>query len=206
VGWKLPNNADLVEYGNSLRDYAAAVARHWWVLLVSGLGALLGIVSLAHPIVIPLWAWLVVWASALLWAQFLAFHDVRGQVRKQADRRTQLAQLFGTELRSIRHKIEMVRGLKPTPHYSHDFKLPAYRWDEYDDELSAWPDLYAEVGKAYTAVDHFNTALDIRRTRANPGQTIGVTSDEDIDEVYEAAGHALDVLGSNLGPGGEPNA
>jgi hypothetical protein len=66
---------------------------------------------------------------------------------------------------------------------------------EYDDELSAWPDLYAEVGKAYTAADHFNTALDIRRTRANPGQTIGVKSDEDIDGVYEAAGHALDVLG-----------
>ena len=78
--------------------------------------------------------------------------------------------------------------------------LPAARWDEYDDELAAWPDLYEAVERAYTAADHFNGALDIRRARARPGQTLGMIPDDEIDTVYERAGEALEALGREPAP------
>lgn len=107
---------------------------------------------------------------------------------------------FGTELRDIRHKIEIVRSTRPHPHYSEGFRLPAFRWDEYD-ELVAVQDaaLYAVLEYAYVAAHHVNSALDMRRTRAGPGVTIGVIDEDGLDAAYHAAGEALDALGEERG-------
>lgn len=107
---------------------------------------------------------------------------------------------LGTELRDIRHKIEIVRATRPHPHYSANFALPAFRWDDYDELLAVHaPDLYPAVESAYTAAHHVNSALDMRRTRANPGQTLGVIGEDGLDEAYEASGKALDALGEERG-------
>ncbi len=107
---------------------------------------------------------------------------------------------LATELRDIRHKVEIVKSTRPAAHYSHGFRLPAFRWDELDDKLARWPDLYASVEKAYTAAHHVNEALEMRRTRAGrPDQTLGVIPDDGLDEAYEAAGDALDALGEPRG-------
>jgi hypothetical protein len=101
---------------------------------------------------------------------------------------------LGTELRDIRHKIELVRSTQPTPHYSHGFRLPAFRWNEYAEILAEQPDLYAVIENAYTAAHHVNEALNMRETRA-PGKTIGVMPDDGLDAAYEASGAALEKLG-----------
>ena len=102
---------------------------------------------------------------------------------------------LGTELRDIRHKIEIVKSTRPHPHYSRGFQLPAARWDQFDDELAEHPDLYRVVERAYTAAHHVNEALYMRRTRlARPDQTIGVIPDDGLDTAYEEAGKALDAL------------
>jgi hypothetical protein len=113
----------------------------------------------------------------------------------------QAALPLGTELRDIRHKIELVMSTRPHPHYSHGFRLPGARWDEYDAFLAKdWPDLYPVIERAYTAAHHVNEALKMRETRAG-GTTIGVIPDDGLAEAYEAAGVALDALGE---PRGEP--
>lgn len=107
---------------------------------------------------------------------------------------------LGTELRDIRHKIEIVKSTRPHPHYSHGFQLPGPRWDEFYGLISREaPELYPVIEAAYTAAHHVNTALDMRRTRATPGATIGVTSEEDLDGAYKAAGLALDAIGEPRG-------
>jgi hypothetical protein len=107
---------------------------------------------------------------------------------------------LGTELRGIRHKIEMVKSTRPNPHYSHGFRLPGARWDQYDSFLASdWPDLYPVIERAYTAAHHVNEALQMRETRAGPGKTIGVRADDGLDEACEAAGAALDALGQERG-------
>jgi hypothetical protein len=105
---------------------------------------------------------------------------------------------LGTELRDIRHKIDLVRSTRPTNHYSHDFQLPGARWHEYDEVLAAEPRLYRIVETAYTYAHHVNEALQFRRTRT-PRKTIGVVKDDGLDEAYEAAGNALDALGETRG-------
>lgn len=110
-----------------------------------------------------------------------------------------IARQLGTELRDIRHKIEIVKSTRPHPHYSHGFQLPAFRWDELDDELASYPALYRKMEGAYTAAHHVNEALMMRRTRAGEGKTIGVIPDDGLDEAYEAAGEALDELGESRG-------
>jgi hypothetical protein len=108
--------------------------------------------------------------------------------------------LLGTELRDIRHKIEIVWSTRPHPHYSHAFQLPAARWDEYDELLAAHPVLYATVERAYTAAHHVNEALAMRRTRSGSDtQTLGVTQEEDLQSAYDAAGEALDALNEPRG-------
>jgi hypothetical protein len=105
-----------------------------------------------------------------------------------------------TELRDIRHKIEMVKSTRPNPHYSHGFRLPGARWDQYDAFLAEdWPDLYPVIERAYTLAHHVNEALRIRETRAGAGKTIGVIPDDGLDEAHEAAGVALDALGESRG-------
>ncbi|MGZ4380405.1 MAG: hypothetical protein ACXVZN_06700 [Gaiellaceae bacterium] len=106
---------------------------------------------------------------------------------------------FGTELRDIGHKIEIVKSTRPNPHYSHGFQLPAARWDEYDEDMAAYPELYRVLDHAYTAAHHVNSALDMRRTRANPGVTLGVIQEDGLDAAYDAAANALDALGEPLG-------
>jgi hypothetical protein len=107
---------------------------------------------------------------------------------------------LGTELRDIRHKIEIVRSTRPHPHYSEGFGLPAYRWDEYDELLAVQdPELYAVVELAYTTAHHVNSAIDMRRTRAGAGITIGVIDEDGLDAAYDAAGYALDALGEPRG-------
>jgi hypothetical protein len=106
---------------------------------------------------------------------------------------------LGTELRDIRHRIELVKTTRPHPHYSHGFRLPGARFDEYDEMLAERPELYPAVEKAYTAAHHVNEALAMRETRANTGATIGVIDDDGLDAAYEAAGEALDALGEPRG-------
>jgi len=105
--------------------------------------------------------------------------------------RTQL----GVELREIRHRIEIVRGTRPHPHYSHDFALPTVRWHAHGDVLAGSLELFRQVEPAYAAVTHLHAALEMRRTRARPGQTLGVIPEDGLDAVYDAAGSALDALG-----------
>jgi len=126
--------------------------------------------------------------------------DWRMQIGED-NRLTAAKRQLGTELRDVRHRIEIVRATRPHPHYSHDFNLPVARWDEYDALIAEWADLYPPVEAAYAAVTHVNEALRMRRTRANPGQALGVIEDDGIDEAYEAAGRALDALAE---PRGEP--
>jgi hypothetical protein len=108
---------------------------------------------------------------------------------------------LGTELRDIRHKIEIVNSTRPHPHYSPGFRLPAFRFDEYRERLAEDPELYAIVEKAYTAAHHVNEALQMRETRAGQGVTIGVIPDDGLDAAYSVAGEALDALNE---PRGEP--
>ena len=86
------------------------------------------------------------------------------------------------------------------PHYSHEFTLPTARWDEYGDVLAGSLELFREVEPAYAAVAHVHAALEMRRTRANPGQTLGVIGEDGLDDAYEKAGAALDALGEERGP------
>jgi hypothetical protein len=121
----------------------------------------------------------------------------RGRI--PAVRLAAISRQLGTELRAIRHKIDILRTTRPHPHYSHEFHLPAYRWDEFDEELSADAKPYRIVEHAYNAAHHVNEALDMRRTRARPNATLGVIPDDGLDEAYEAAGEALDALGEPRG-------
>jgi len=56
-------------------------------------------------------------------------------------------------------------------------------------------ELFRQVEPAYAAVTHLHAALEMRRTRARPGQTLGVIPEDGLDAVYDAAGSALDALG-----------
>jgi hypothetical protein len=74
---------------------------------------------------------------------------------------------LGTELRDIRHKIEVVKSTRPNPHYSHGFRLPGARWDQYDSFLAKdWPDLYPVIERAYTLAHHVNEALQVARSQS----------------------------------------
>jgi hypothetical protein len=73
--------------GDSLREYARRVGRRGWAVVVSGIGAVLGLISLVVPPpagpnpqpLVPTWLWLVLFLGGIALAQFLAFHDVRLQ-------------------------------------------------------------------------------------------------------------------------------
>jgi hypothetical protein len=123
----------------------------------------------------------------------------RVQRSEKEDKISAVARQIGTELRDIRHKIEIVRVTRPHPHYSDGFQLPAARWDEYDEVLAEDADLYGAVEAAYTAAHHVNEALDMRRTRAGAGVTVGVGPDDGLDAAYDAAGEALDALKQERG-------
>ncbi len=107
---------------------------------------------------------------------------------------------FGTELRDIRHKIEIVRSTRPHPHYSDGFRLPAFRWDEYDELVAVQdPGLYTQLERAYVAAYHVNSTTEMRRTRAGEGVTLGVLPEDGLDAAYDLAGDALDALGEERG-------
>jgi hypothetical protein len=176
------------------------------------IGAAAFIAGFALAFLLPLaWLWLrapLGLAAAELAAQrarITSLEEALGRATQRIadyeDRLKIVVPQFGTELRDIRHKIEIVRSTRPHPHYSDGFQLPNARWDEYDEILAASPDIYRVVERAYTAAHHVNSALDMRRTRANAGQTIGVIPEDGLDAAYDAAGEALDALGE---PRGEP--
>jgi hypothetical protein len=106
---------------------------------------------------------------------------------------------LGTELRAIRHGIELVRATTP-PAYHRGFRLPGARWGEYHEALASDPSLYAAVETAYVAVHHLNQALDFREGRSPGSMQFGVMPDDELDNVYDAAGDALTALGLQLGP------
>jgi hypothetical protein len=59
------------------------------------------------------------------------------QTEITADRLRAASLPLGTELRDIRHQIELVKSTRPHAHYSAGFQLPAARWDEFYSLLSA---------------------------------------------------------------------
>lgn len=105
---------------------------------------------------------------------------------------------LGAELRETRHRIEIVRSTRPHPHYSHQFALPTLQWQEHGDVVAGSLELYRAVEPAYAAVAHVEAVLDMRRTRAGNG-TLGVIGEDRLDELYDAAGAALDALGEERG-------
>jgi hypothetical protein len=183
-----------------VREYVRKVFGHLWTVIVAVAAGLIGIVeSIDNNLKVPVWTWPTIFALGLVYGQFQAFHDVRVErdalIEDEAKRLARVSRLFGTELREIRRRIEMAKAMAPTPHYSHAYHLPGARWDEYDDLLAAFPELYDVIERAYTAAHHVNEALDFRRTRASsPTQTLGVMPDERLEAAYDAAGEALDAL------------
>jgi hypothetical protein len=188
-----------------VREYVRKVLRHMWTVIVAVAAGLIGIVeSIDNKLKVPVWIWLTVFGLGLVYAQFQAFHDVRVErdalIESEARWLARISRLFGTELREIRRKIEMARAMRPTPHYSHTFQLPGARWDEYDDALAAFPELYEVVERAYTAAHQVNEALGFRKARASStAKAIGVMPDDGLEAAYNAAGEALDALGEPRG-------
>lgn len=187
----------------TLRDAVVAIL---WGLLAAGI--LIGLVFIWNLVRAPYRVYSAM-KRELTQANYTLEEKLRGyrwpeqqeaELRKSKLRSAALP--LGTELRDIRHKIEVVKSTRPHPQYSHGFRLPAARWDQYDSFLAKdWPDLYPVIERAYTLAHHVNEALQMRETRAGAGKTIGVIADDGLDEAYEAAGAALDALHQ---PRGEP--
>jgi hypothetical protein len=179
------------------------VTRAQAITFVAGAGTfLVGLtVSLLGAPMILLWLGLGIglcfWITAALWWY---------QGRLQNPAMTLAVRQIGSELRDIRHKIEIVKSTRPHPHYSDMFRLPGARWDEYDEVLAKDPALYRIVEAAYTAAHHVNEAVDMRRTRAGEGVTVAVIPDDGVDAAYDTAGEALDALGEERGPVWETEA
>lgn len=179
------------------RAYVEALFKHGRALVSGALAGVLGFVVMIHPFIVPAWVWFTV-AGVFLWAvQFLAFRDVWLQLEAAQDV-SRVSKVLGTELRDIRHKIELVRATRPNS-YSQEFELPFARWDEGASKLAASPELYEVVESAYTAARHVVDTFRIRRSRADFGVTIGVHQEDGLDEAYELAGKALDALGEPRG-------
>jgi hypothetical protein len=111
---------------------------------------------------------------------------------------------LGTELRDIRQKIERVKAGK-RPRYWRGLRLPAARWDEYDEFLAEDADLYAILEAAYTAAHHINEHL-VRWETASSHPSFLVRPEDGLDETYDAVGEALDALGEERGEPWESGA
>jgi hypothetical protein len=93
------------------------------------------------------------------------------------ERLEQISRLVGAELNEVRRIIEKARkqpGSLRVP------SLPAFRWDEYDEELARSQDLYSVVKRAYTAIHRVNDEGAAHHR---------------VSEAYDLAGEALDALG-----------
>jgi hypothetical protein len=90
--------------GRPSENTVVGCSGHYWWLIVSGAGGVLGIVSgVEHKqLLLPLGAWALLFVVCLFFAQFLVFHDVR-KARDAALGET--AQRFD----SLRYRFEMVR-------------------------------------------------------------------------------------------------
>jgi hypothetical protein len=92
------------------------VWRRGWLVIVSGIGGVLGLIALVVPghtvaatpttpahstPLVPTWLWLTLLLGGLMVAQFLAFHDVR---KERDAARTELR----TRLDAIRYRFQMV--------------------------------------------------------------------------------------------------
>ena len=120
-------------------------------------------------------------------------YQVSREALQLMNERSAASLVLGTELNDIRHKIDVVRSNTPAQ-YGPAFRLPADAWAEFDTLLAKWPGLYETVGVAYSAAHHLNEALDVRRGRVGRDTPLGVIPDDGLDEVYDAAGAALDAL------------
>src|SRR5207253_61670 len=102
---------------------------------------------------------------------------------------------LGTELRDMRLMIERVKATSPMA-YPRGFRLPVARWQEYEPLLADHPDIYRLVERAYTAANGVNEVLRLREGRQGANvATLGVISEDGLDETHGAAGEALDALG-----------
>jgi hypothetical protein len=92
----------------SFREHARRVRQRGWVLIVSGVGGVLGLIALTVPPstgkhpgpLIPTWLWVSLIVGGVVVAQFLAFHDVR----KERDAVTADMQ---ARFNSIRYRFQM---------------------------------------------------------------------------------------------------
>ena len=94
------------EVGSSLVEHASRVWRRGWTGIVSGVGGVLGLISLTVPSpkggqpLIPAWLWLTLLVGGIMVAQFLAFHDVRKE-------RDSVKAEMATRFNSLRYRLEL---------------------------------------------------------------------------------------------------
>jgi len=86
-------------FRQSFREYGLAVAKWWWVLIVTGALEVLGLISFFKPGMnkMPEWALWVIPFIGVSIAQFLAFHDVRVKRDQIAAERDELKQIKSYE-------------------------------------------------------------------------------------------------------------
>jgi hypothetical protein len=99
--------------GNSLAEHAGRGWRRGWAVIVSGIGGVLGLISLTVPSpkagqpLIPAWLWATLLVGGIVVAQFLAFHDVRKE-------RDDIKQSMQTRFDALRYRFE-VKGIIGRP-------------------------------------------------------------------------------------------
>ena len=71
---------------------------------------------------------------------------------------------MGTELRDIRLKIERIKAATPAI-YPSGFRFPGRQFTEFQNLLSAHPEVYEKVERAYTAAHNVNEVLDLKRPK-----------------------------------------
>jgi hypothetical protein len=109
--WTLLSSSD---FRVSLREHGQRVRQRGWVLIVTGVGGVLGLIALTVPPstgkhpgpLIPTWLWVSLIVVGVVVAQFLAFHDVRKERDAvKADMRSRFD--------SIRYRFQMhaLRGM-----------------------------------------------------------------------------------------------
>ncbi len=119
------------EVGSSLAEHAGRVWRRGWAVIVSGIGGVLGLISLTVPspkagqTLIPAWLWVTLFVGGIVVAQFLAFHDVRKErddIKRSMQRRFD-ALRYRFEVKGIIGRSGMASMPDGTSAYSYRFEL-----------------------------------------------------------------------------------
>lgn len=108
------------------------------------------------------------------------------------------ARLLITELKDIRHKIEL---FGKDPAIPPGFKFPSEQWTQYREFIAEDPALHETVETAYTKARHVDDVFAWRRTVAT-SRLIGVNAEDGLAELDTAALAAIDALAGSLGPAG----